>query len=76
MFTAYAHIDEGYGWHVMKTARGTTLVRGGGLPNFESEMQWYVDENTVIIFTVNNDLNFRRVVAPAIVQTIWKKQPD
>ncbi|MBA4182663.1 MAG: hypothetical protein H0X49_01440 [Acidobacteria bacterium] len=31
------------------------------------------DENTVAIFTVNNDLNFRRVVAPTIVQTIWKK---
>lgn len=74
MFTVYAHKDEGYGWHVAKTERNTTFVRrGGGMPNFESELQWYIDENTVVIFTVNNDLNFRRVVAPAIVQTIWKK---
>lgn len=74
MFTAYAHVDEGYGWHVVKTERGTTMVRrGGGMPNFESELQWYVDENTAVIFTINNDLNLRRVIAPAIVQTIWKK---
>lgn len=74
MFTAYVHVDEGYGWHVAKTERNTTFVRrGGGMPNFESELQWYIDENTVVIFTVNNDLNFRRVVAPAITQTIWKK---
>ena len=74
MFTAYAHVDEGYGWHVIKTVRGTTMVRrGGGMPNFESEVQWYIDENTVIIFTVNNDLNFRRRVAPAIEQAIWPK---
>ena len=74
MFTAYAHVDEGYGWHVVKTARGTTMVRrGGGRPDFESKVQWYIDENAVIIFTVNNDLNFRRRVAPAIAQAIWRK---
>jgi CubicO group peptidase (beta-lactamase class C family) len=74
MFTAYAHGDEGYGWHVVKTVRGTTMVhRGGGRPDFESELQWYIDENTVIIFTINNDLNLRRRVAPAISQVIWGK---
>jgi CubicO group peptidase (beta-lactamase class C family) len=77
MFTAYAHVNEGYGWHVDKTRRNTMMVRrGGGRPDFESEVQWYIDEDTVVIFTVNNDLNFRRVVAPAIVQTIWKKSLD
>ena len=74
MFTAYVHGDEGYGWHVTKTARHTMMVRrGGGRPDFESEVQWYIDENTVIIFTANNDLNFRRRVAPAIEQAIWPK---
>jgi CubicO group peptidase (beta-lactamase class C family) len=74
MFTAYAHGDEGYGWHVIKTARNTTMVRrGGGRPDFESEVQWYIDENTVIIFTVNNDLNLRRRIAPAIEQIVWSK---
>ena len=74
MFTAYAHVNEGYGWHIDKTARNTMLVRrGGGRPDFESEVQWYIDENTAIIFTINNDLNFRRRVAPAIEQAIWRK---
>lgn len=74
MFTAYAHVTEGYGWHVVKTARGTTMVRrGGGRPDFESQVQWDIDENTLFIFTVNNDLNFRRRVAPAIEQAIWRK---
>ena len=74
MFTAYAHINEGYGWHVDKTARNTMMVRrGGGRPDFESEVQWYIDENIVVIFTVNMDLDFRRRVAPAIEQAIWRK---
>lgn len=73
MFTVYAHVDEGYGWHVAKTERGTTLLRrGGGRDDFESELRWYVDEDVTVIFTVNNDLNFRRVVAPAIERTIWR----
>lgn len=74
MFTAYTNNDEGYGWHVKKTPRDTTMVsRGGGRPDFESQVQWDIDENIVIIFTVNNDLNFRRRVAPAIEQLIWGK---
>lgn len=74
MFTAYAHVNEGYGWHVDKTGRNTTMVRrGGGRPDFESEVQWYIDENVVVIFTVNMDLDFRRRIAPAIEQAIWRK---
>lgn len=74
MFTAYAHGDEGYGWHVAKTERGTTMLRrGGGRDDFESEVRWYVDEDVTVIFTINNDLDFRRVVAPAIERTIWRR---
>lgn len=74
MFIAYANVNEGYGWHVDKTKRNTMMVRrGGGREDFEAEVQWYIDENTMVIFTINNDLNLRRIVAPAIVQTIWKK---
>jgi CubicO group peptidase (beta-lactamase class C family) len=73
MFTAYANGSEGYGWHVIKTPRNTNMVRrGGGREDFESEVRWYTDENIVVIFTVNNDLNFRRRVAPAIERTIWQ----
>jgi hypothetical protein len=71
MFTAHANVDEGYGWHVVRTPRNTTMVRrGGGRPDFESEVRWYTDEDTVIIFTVNNDLNFRRRIAPALEKAI------
>ena len=74
MFTAYAHVDEGYGWHVAKTARNTMMVhRGGDRPDFESQVQWYIDEKIVVIFTVNMDLDFRRRVVPAIEQAIWRK---
>jgi CubicO group peptidase (beta-lactamase class C family) len=73
MFTAYANSSEGYGWNVIKTPRNTTMVRrGGGREDFESEVRWYTDENIVVIFTVNNDLNFRRRIAPAIEKTIWQ----
>jgi CubicO group peptidase (beta-lactamase class C family) len=65
MFTAYVG-DEGYGWHVVKTARGGTLVhRGGGLPEAESELHWYIDERTVPAFTVNNHIGFRKPVLAA-----------
>jgi CubicO group peptidase (beta-lactamase class C family) len=74
MFTAYAHGDEGYGWHVVKTERNTTMVhRGGGREDFESQVQWYIDEKTAVIFTVNNDLNFRRRIVPVIEQAIGRK---
>lgn len=73
MFTAYANDDEGYGWHVGKTARGGLLVnRGGGLPAFESELRWYVDEKTVVIFTINNHIGFRVPVIKGIEQIVWK----
>ena len=73
MFTAYTANNEGYGWHVEKTPRNTTMVRrGGGRPDFESEVRWYLDEDTVIVFTVNNDLNFRRRIAPALEKALWE----
>lgn len=70
MFTAYVG-DEGYGWHVVKTAGGGTLVhRGGGLPEAESELHWYIDERTVLAFTVNNHIGFRKPVLAAFRQTL------
>lgn len=70
MFTAYFG-DEGYGWHVNKTAGGGMLVnRGGGLPEFESELRWYVDDNIVVIFTINNHLGFRRKILEGIEKVI------
>lgn len=74
MFAAYVNEDEGYGWHVSKTTRGGLLVnRGGGLPAFESELRWYVDDNVVVIFTINNHIGFRVPVIKGIEQFIWKQ---
>jgi len=73
MFTAYVG-DEGYGWHVNKTERGGMVVnRGGGLPEFESELRWYIEDEVFVAFTINNHLRFRLPVINAIEQEIWKK---
>jgi CubicO group peptidase (beta-lactamase class C family) len=74
MFIAYTDEDEGYGWHVNRTEeRGMVVNRGGGLPAFESELRWYVDENVVVIFTINNHLGFRTPIIKGIEQIIWKQ---
>jgi CubicO group peptidase (beta-lactamase class C family) len=73
MLTAYVG-DEGYSWHVQKTARGTTLVRkGGGRPDFESEARWYLDEDVVVLYTINNHIGFRVPVYKGIERIIWNK---
>lgn len=75
MFTAYVG-DEGYGWHVARTMRGGTVVnRGGGLPAFESELRWYIDDNVIVAFTINNHLGFRVPLLKVIAQTIWESSP-
>ena len=74
MFTAYVNGTEGYGWHVVKTPRNTTFVRRGGeREDFESEVRWYMDENIVVIFTVNNGLNLRKRIPSAIEGAVWQK---
>jgi CubicO group peptidase (beta-lactamase class C family) len=73
MFTAYVG-DEGYGWHVTRASRGGTMVnRGGGLPAFESELRWYLEDEVVVIFTINNHLGFRAPILKGIEQIIWDK---
>jgi CubicO group peptidase (beta-lactamase class C family) len=74
MFTPYVR-DEGYGWHVTKTARETLMVRrGGGREDFESGLWWYIDEKVVVIYTVNNNLNFARLIGPALEEIIWRTE--
>lgn len=75
MFTAYVG-DEGYGWHVTKTVRGWTLVnRGGVLPAFESELHWYIDDKVVVIFTINNHLDFRVPILKRTEKIILASSP-
>jgi CubicO group peptidase (beta-lactamase class C family) len=57
MFTAY-HGDEGYGWHVARTARGTTVVhRGGGHPEVSSEVRWFPDEQSLVVILRNEHID-------------------
>ena len=73
MFTAYVG-DEGYGWHVIETSQGRLVRRGGGLPEFESSLRWYLDKDVIIIFAINNHIGFRVPVAKGIEQILFEKQ--
>jgi CubicO group peptidase (beta-lactamase class C family) len=66
MFTAHFG-DEGYGWHVAKTSRGTRVLhRGGGQPEVASEVRWYPDEDAIIVVLRNEHLDSPTPIADAI----------
>lgn len=70
MFTAYVG-DEGYGWHVIDTRYGRLVRRGGGLPDFESSLRWYIDRDVVIIAVFNNRLRLRLPVVIGIEDIVF-----
>jgi CubicO group peptidase (beta-lactamase class C family) len=46
---------EAFGWHVERTANGTSLIqKGGGSSNFASHMLYYPDDRVVIVWATNN----------------------
>ncbi len=73
MFADYVG-DEGYGWHVIETSQGRLVRRGGGLPEFESSMRWYIDRDVVIIFAINNHIGLRLPVAEGIEQILFENR--
>lgn len=49
-------VDYGYGWNILSTPRGTTLIEHGGDASPEgwtADFRWYRDENVVVIITSN-----------------------
>ncbi len=70
MFSAYVG-DEGYGWHVLETEHGRLVRRGGGLPEFESSLRWYVDEDVVIALAINNHIGLRVPIAEGIERIVF-----
>ena len=51
---------ETYSWNKASTARQTRFYhKGGGRPDFESQLMWFPDDEVVIIFLINNDYNLR-----------------
>ena len=69
MFTAYVG-DEGYGWHEVETKYGRLVRRGGGLPDFESSVRWYIDADLVIIVLINNHIGFRVPVVQGLERIV------
>lgn len=59
-----------YGWNVIKTIRGTTVIsHAGDFGGYNTELRHYVDEDYSIIFTSNtrvNGVGFRQAVVNGI----------
>jgi CubicO group peptidase (beta-lactamase class C family) len=60
LFTDFIPGKETYSWNKSKTSRNTNFYhKGGGRPDFESQMMWYPEDDVLIIFLINNDYNLR-----------------
>ena len=58
LFTPYM-ADYGYGWNVVRTPRGTTLVHHGGSDSSSGMLatfRWFVDEN-IFVCVLSNTMN-------------------
>lgn len=65
---------ESLGFHVnYKPGIGKILARGGGLPHFESQIVWYLDQNIKLIFLINNHLGRRRPIWDGIEEIIFRE---
>ena len=60
LFTDHIPGKETYSWNKNTTQRQTKFYhKGGGRPDFESQLMWYPDDDVIIIFLINNDYNLR-----------------
>ncbi len=60
IFTDHIPGKETYSWNKATTQHQTrSYHKGGGRPDFESQLMWYPDDDVVIIFLINNDYNLR-----------------
>ena len=63
---------EAYGFHVLEKADiGKVLARGGGLPNFESQIAWYKENNIKVIILINNRLKTRQPIWEGIENILF-----
>ena len=66
---------EAYGFHILDQPNiGKTLTRGGGLPHFESQVVWYLEENIKVLFFINNRLKLRKPVWDKIESIIFNSK--
>ena len=60
LFTDHIPGKETYSWNKGTTQHQTRFYhKGGGRPDFESQLMWYPDDDMIIIFLINNDYNLR-----------------
>jgi hypothetical protein len=60
IFTDYIPGKETYSWNKTTTLHHTRFYhKGGGRPDFESQLMWFPDDEVIIIFCINNDYNLR-----------------
>jgi CubicO group peptidase (beta-lactamase class C family) len=56
----YLEGKDTYSWNKKTTSRQTRFFhKGGGRPDFESQLMWYPDDDVVIIFCINNRQGLR-----------------
>ena len=54
---------ETFTWNKVTTKSGKkVLTKGGGRPDFESQLMWVPEDDLFIFFSINNDKNLRRLL--------------
>jgi CubicO group peptidase (beta-lactamase class C family) len=76
LFTPRPPPREGYGWHMERSAWGTTLIhKGGGSADFASQVLVFPDDSLVVVWA-SNDLRqlWRRALNTAIPDAALDRQ--
>lgn len=63
MLTDYLPGKETFSWNKTITPNGKKLYhKGGGRPDFESQVMWWPDEKLFLFFVINRDKDLRRYI--------------
>ena len=69
IFYDYIPGKETYSWNKTKTTHNTRLYyKGGGRADFENQIMWFPDEEVIVIFSINNNYNIRRILFSKILE--------
>lgn len=70
-----AHIrDQGYGVHVDEIEGSLRIWKGGGAPNYETQMAWYPDDDTIVVIAMNDHVGWRVPVWSAIEGLLFNNE--
>ena len=63
MMIDYIPGKETFSWNKSISPSGKkVLFKGGGRPDFESQVMWWPDEKIYLFFSINRDKNLRRLI--------------